>query len=129
MSFSNLFRNRKLERLCLVLIAVIMGLLFWKLYTVLQRDFLDVEARLAKGTMINLNDNRPADRMRILLQRGLYFEDPKDIELIAATVAKGQGSALTLDNTGELNKKNYFVNADEAFNRGGISFKKRVDLS
>ncbi len=129
MPFSNLFSNRKLERLCLLLISLIMGLLFWKLYTVLQRDFTNVDASLAKGTMINLNDNRPGDRMRILLQRGLYFEDPKDIELIAATVAHAKDSATKLDNTGELNKKSYFVNADEAFRKGGKSFKRRVELS
>ncbi len=33
------FNNRKLERLCLLLIGVIMGFLFWKLFSVLQRDF------------------------------------------------------------------------------------------
>ncbi|MEO6584521.1 MAG: FtsW/RodA/SpoVE family cell cycle protein, partial [Ferruginibacter sp.] len=124
----NFFNNRRLERLCLLLIAIILGLLFWKLFSVLQRDFKDVESRLANGTMINLNDSRPGERMKILLQRGLYFEDPKDIDLIASITAKAKDPALRMDNTGELNKKRYNINADEAFVNGGRSFKRRVAL-
>ena len=44
------FSNRKPERICLLVIAVIMGLLFWKLFSVLQRDFTEVNARLENGT-------------------------------------------------------------------------------
>ncbi len=122
------FNNRKLERLCLVLIGVIMGLLFWKLFSVLERDFAQVHIRLENGTMIKLNDGKPAENMERLLKTGLYFEDPKDIAFVAATLsAKHTGSAM--DNVGELNKKKYFVNAEEAFLKGGKSFKKRVVLS
>lgn len=106
-----------------------MALLFWKLYTVLQRDFLDVHTRLANGTMINLNDNRGEERMRILLTRGLYFEDPKDVELIAATFGRAKDSTVRMDNSGELNKKTFFVNTDYAYLQGGKSFKRRVELS
>ena len=55
---SRWFSNRKLERLCLLAIAVIMGLLFWKLFSVLQRDFAEANERLQNGTMMNLNENR-----------------------------------------------------------------------
>jgi len=128
-TFMKWFGSRKLERSCFLLIAVIMGLLFWKLFSVLQRDFTEVNARMENGTMINLNDNRNFENMTGLLQRGLYFEDPKDISFIASTVAAAKDTTLEMANVGELNKAALFVNADEAFAKGGKSFKRRVILS
>lgn len=122
------YNNRKLERLCLLLITVIMGLLFWKLLSVLQRDFSEVNNRLENNTMINLNASKPATAMENLLQKGMYFEDPKDISFIATSLEKKEDGRV-LDNVGELNKKKYFVNAGEAFVKGGASFKKRVITS
>ena len=123
------FGNRKTERLCLLLIGIIMALLFWKLFTVLQRDFAEVDARIDNGTMINLNAGKPAEAMTELLNKGMYFEDPKDIAFIASTVAAAKEPGSTIDNIGTLNKKQYFVNADEAFLEGGKSFRNRVELS
>ena len=123
------FSNRKPERLCLLLIGTIMGLLFWKLFSVLQRDFAGVSSRMENGTMINLNSGKPAEAMTGLLQKGLYFEDPKDIAFIAASLAALKDPGSVIDNIGALNKKRYFVNADEAFLKGGKSFKRRVQLS
>src|SRR5664279_1804345 len=123
------FGNRKTERLCLVLIGIIMALLFWKLFTVLQRDFAEVNTRMDHGTMINLNAGKPAEAMAAVLEKGMYFEDPKDIAFIAATVGAANNPGSTIDNIGTLNKKHYFVNADEAFLKGGKSFKRRVQLS
>ncbi len=123
------FKNRKLERLCLLLIGSIMGLLFWKLFSVLQRDFAEVNSRIENGTMINLNAGKPAESMVSLLKKGLYFEDPKDIAFIASAVSSAKDTASRMDNLGELNKKKFFVNADEAFLKGGKSFKRRVILS
>src|SRR6185437_2989727 len=121
--------NRKTERLCLVLIGVIMTLLFWKLFTVLQRDFAEVDSRVENGTMINLNAGNTADAMTELLKKRMYFEDPKDIAFIVATVAAAKEPGAVIDNIGTLNKKQYFVNADDAFLKGGKSFKHRVELS
>ncbi|MEP6627026.1 MAG: cell cycle protein, partial [Ginsengibacter sp.] len=123
------FRNRKAERICLLLIGIIMGLLFWKLFTVLQRDFAEVDARIDNGTMINLNAGKPGEAMAGVLKNGMYFEDPKDIAFTAATVAAAKVPGSVIDNIGTLNKKQYFVNADEAFLKGGKSFKRRVELS
>ena len=123
------FKNRKLERICLLLIGIMMGLLFWKLLSVLQRDFAEVNTRLENGTMINLNASRPGENMESLLKNGLYFEDPKDIAFIAGVLPAVKEEGTTIDNIGALNKKKYFVNADEAFLKGGKSFKKRVLLS
>ncbi|HMK05737.1 MAG TPA: FtsW/RodA/SpoVE family cell cycle protein [Ferruginibacter sp.] len=128
-TFVKWYSSRKLERSCLLLIAIIMGLLFWKLFSVLQRDFAEVNTRMENGTMINLNDNRSYENMKRLLERGLYFEDPKDISFIASTVAAAKDTNSMMANVGELNKAALFVNADEAFLKGGKSFKKRVMLS
>lgn len=122
------FKNRKLERMSLLLIGAIMGMLFWKLFSVLQRDFTEAHNRLANGTMINLNNGNTSENMAGLLKNGMYFEDPKDIAFVAAEMKK-KDDGTAMDNVGELNKKQYVVNADEAFARGGKSFKKRVQLS
>lgn len=122
--------GRKIERLFLLLITVVLGSLFFYLYTVLQRDFKDVHTRLSNGTMLNLNSKDPDGGIRTLLQKGYYFDDPKDIELIGSVVAKGVSSLKEpIDNIGELNKKRFFVDADDAYVRGGESFRKRVMAS
>ena len=123
------FKNRNAERTCLLLIGIIMAFMFWKMFSVLQRDFAEVDTRMAKGTMINLNDDKPGERMKEVLEKGMYFEDPKDISFIAATVAAAKKPGTEIDNAGTLNKAPYFVNADQAFSQGGASFKKRVELS
>ena len=128
-SLTQWFHNRKLERLCLLLIGIIMGLLFWKLFSVLQRDFAEVDTRLENGTMINLNAGKPGETMTGLLKKGLYFEDPKDIAFVAAALSAVKNTGSAIDNIGALNKKKYFVNADEAFLKGGKSFRRRVLLS
>ena len=84
------FSNRKAERICLLLIGIIMALLFWKLFTVQQRDFAEVYARIDNGTMINLNAVKPGEAMSGFFKKGIYFENPKDIAFIAATEAAGK---------------------------------------
>src|SRR5215217_7946485 len=114
-------------RFLLVIISVVLAALFFTLFNNLQHGFADVEARITSGTMINLNDKAPGKLITTLLEKGYYFEDKKDISLIGSVVANGAKSFKTpIDNIGELNKRNFFVNADEAFTYGGHNFKKRV---
>jgi cell division protein FtsW (lipid II flippase) len=121
--------SRNKERLFLLMIAVLFGFLFFRLFTVLQLRFADVDKRLQDGTMVNLNDKNPAGNIKKLLTRGYYFEDKRDIDLITATVANNTGSGQKIDNVGELNKRRYYVIADDAFANGGESFKSRVTAS
>ncbi|MDB5231516.1 MAG: cell cycle protein [Chitinophagaceae bacterium] len=123
-------KERRLERFFLLASALVLALLFFKLSTVLKRDFVNVDQRLANGTMINLNDEKPAEQFKVLLQKGLYFQDPKDINLASAVVGEHIGkSESEIDNFGELNKKIYNINADRALTEGGESYKKRVLFS
>ena len=128
-SSSTWFNNRKLERLALILIFIVMALLFQKMFSVLQRDFVEVNTRLQNGTMVNLNDINDTVSIKNLLTKGLYFEDQKDIDFIASTIKTANDPSVVIDNIGELNKQKYFVNANEAFIKGGQSFKSRVVLS
>ena len=65
--------------------------------------------------------------MKLLLQKGRYFRDEKDIDLISSTFEKARLSdSVAIDNIGDLNKKQYSVNAETALHQGGESFKKRV---
>jgi len=122
-------QGRGKERLFLLFIAILFALLFYRLHTVLQLRFADVDKRLQDGTMVNLNDKDPASRFAQLLKKGYYFEDKRDINLIEATVAKGINTGDQIDNIGELNKRKYYLNADDAFAAGGKSFKSRVNAS
>ena len=119
--------KRTNERIFLLLITVVLGALFITLFMTLQKGFVDVDSRLQQGTMVNLNDKNAASQMNSLLRKGYYFEDKKDIQLIENAVAAGIKTFKTpIDNVGELNKKKFFVVADEAFEQGGITFKDRV---
>lgn len=119
--------NRKTERRLLLLSAIILGALFITLFQTLQKGFLEVDSRLENGTMVNINDKKPGQLIRTLLEKGYYFEDKKDIALVEAVVSNGAKSFKEpIDNVGELNKRRFFIEADEAFTRGGQNFKKRV---
>ena len=119
--------SRNIERIFLLLITIVMGMLFFKLFTVLKRDFADVPTRLRNGTIMNLNDDKPGERIKVLLSKGFYFHDKADINLVSSAVAAGRNKTEgTIDNIGELNKSKYNVSTDEAYLHGGEEFKKRV---
>lgn len=121
------FNSRNTERAFLLLITVVMAVLFYKLFTVLQRDFANVPQRLRDGTIMNLNEDKPGERIRTLLNKGFYFHDKRDVELVSSVVTNGRNKAAgIIDNIGELNKSKYNVSTEEAFRQGGEEFKKRV---
>lgn len=123
-------RGRKIERLFLFMLIGVFGALFISLYNVLQRDFDDVEMRLAEGSMVDLNAGKTAERFQKLLLKGYYFEDKKDIDLIRSVIANGfKADQPEIDNIGELNKRRFFINADDAYAIGGEVFKRRVSAS
>jgi cell division protein FtsW (lipid II flippase) len=124
------FKARSIERFSILLISVLMAALFFQLYSVLRKDFEEVPTRLANGTIMNLNADKPADRMRLLLQRGFYFKDKRDIELISSVMSRGLRTGDDeIDNIGELNKNKYNINAEEAYASGGQNFRRRVEIS
>ena len=128
-SNSNMFPGRKVERFFLSLITIIMGFLFFQLFTVLRKDFAAVPQRMADGTMMNLNDERPGEHLKILLERGFYLKDPQDINLISQTVNNSYKSGgEPIDNIGELNKSKYNISTEYAAKQGGEVFKKRVKI-
>jgi len=119
--------NRNTERIFLLLISAVMAVLFYKMYLVLNTDFTDVSSRLTNGTMINLNDPHPAQNRRTLLQKGRYFRDEKDIDLISAAFEKARlADSANINNIGDLNKRQYSINATGALLSGGESFRKRI---
>ena len=126
----NRIKVRNLERIFLLLIAVVLGVLFMKLFTHLKLDFEGTHKRLADGSMINLNDVKPGERMRSLLTKGYYFEDRKDINLAAQIVTQGFiNNPEPMENIGVLNKRSFNVPMEMAFAQGGESYRKRALLS
>lgn len=121
--------SRGRERIFIFSIGIILALFFYQLYKTIQPRFAEVEPRLKAGTMVNLNAGKPAEKIRNLLIKGYYFEDQRDIDLIEKTVEGATQNSQQLDNIGEINKRRYFILADEAFAKGGKSFKSRVIAS
>lgn len=122
--------GRRFERLFLTLLTIVFVLLFFSLFQVLKRDFQEVEKRISEGSMVNLNGDKVAKRMNDLMFRGYYFEDKKDVELIHSVVEQGNlNDNSIIDNIGELNKRAFFVNAEQAFSEGGVAFKMRAKSS
>lgn len=123
-------RNRNIERVFLFALGAVLFYLFFLLFDRLkQKHFDEVPKRMADGSMINLNAPKPADNLAALLQRGFYFEDPRDIELIRSVAAQGFNGREEMDNIGELNKRSFDVSTDDAFLKGGESFRKRARFS
>lgn len=124
------FRERNIERVFILLIAAVLAFLFIRLFDVLKKDFDEVPKRLSDGTMVNLNAGQLDVRIRNLLQKGFYFEDPKDIELAQRIVAQGMSTREEeMDNIGELNKRQFNLTTDLAYASGGESYRKRAQLS
>lgn len=123
-------KGRGMERFFLLLGTVVLGLLFFQLYTILQKDFAAVPQRLSDGSIVNLNAENPGGKVRALLQKGFYLEDNRDIALVSSVLTTRLRDDLEpVDNIGELNKRKYYVPANEAFAKGGASFQNRVTLS
>ena len=123
-------RSRMLERSFLFFITGILACLFFYLFTILQKEFENVPSRVKDGSIVNLNDINAAAGFKNLLAKGYYFEDARDIDVITTSVAKGLAqSDDEIENIGELNKSKYYVDAGEAYLKGGETFRKRVSLS
>ena len=125
----NFFRQRNIEKVFFLLITGVLAFLFIRLFEVLKKDFEDVPQRLANGTMVNLNGGQLDQRIKQLLEKEFYLEDPRDIALAYKTVAQGMSVEAEMDNTGELNKKRFFLTTQQAFNEGGESYKDRAVLA
>ena len=126
----NWIKERNLERIFMLIIGGVLAFLFMNLFSILKSDFENTPKRLADGTIINLNDSKPGERMRALLTRGYYFEDPRDIQLAAQIVTQGfLNSPERIENIGALNKRSFNVSTEQAFNQGGESYRKRALLS
>lgn len=78
---------------------------------------------------MNLNGYKPEEQIKVLLAKGFYFHDKRDIGLIGAAVANGRNNtAGVTDNVGELNKSKYKVSIEDADLRGGEEFKRRAQI-
>ncbi|WP_442592102.1 FtsW/RodA/SpoVE family cell cycle protein [Pedobacter sp. AW31-3R] len=121
--------SRKQERIFLALIAILLVTLFVRLFAVLQDRMKETDQRLKAGTMVNMNGPEPVKSIKALLLKGTYLEDPRDVSFIAAAITAKHGPDEAFSNIGDLNKRKFYVSADEAALQGGMSFKKRVAIS
>ncbi len=87
------------------------------------------KAKLAEGSIVNLNGPDPVKGIRRVLTTGNYDLDRRDIAYIGAVLENRIESGEVFENIGELNKRDYYIPAEQAYANGGESFKKRVSLS
>ncbi|RYF84790.1 MAG: cell cycle protein, partial [Chitinophagaceae bacterium] len=123
---ASFIRSRNLERVFLLALGAVFLYLFFQLFAVLRKDFEEVPKRLSDGSMVNLNSGKPADNLAAMLQRGFYFEDPRDIALIRSVAEQGFQGMQEMDNIGELNKKAFELPVADAESKGGESFRRRA---
>ncbi|HUC82412.1 MAG TPA: FtsW/RodA/SpoVE family cell cycle protein [Flavisolibacter sp.] len=123
---ASFIRSRNLERFFLLAFGAVLLYLFLQLFNVLRKDFEEVPKRLSDGSMVNLNAPKPADNLAAMLQRGFYFEDPRDIALIRSVAEQGFLRVPKMDNIGELNKKAFELTTEDAETKGGESFRRRA---
>ena len=121
--------RRRNERLFLGVLSVIMILFFFKLFGVLEYRMAETDTKIAAGNIVNLNAPEPVKEVMGVLERGNYDLDKRDIGFIGAVLGSRLEVGETFTNIGELNKRKYYVPAEEAYQQGGASFKKRVLLS
>lgn len=121
--------GRGKERLFLGLIILLLLVLFVRLFGVLQDRMKDVDKGLKEGSVVNLNAADPGKAVQLLLAQGYYLEDGADRQLIGEVITENHLPDEKFSNTGDLNKRQYYVVADDAESRGGKSFKKRVAVS
>jgi cell division protein FtsW (lipid II flippase) len=126
----NNFKKRNIERIFLLLISCVLAYLFTRLFSVLQEDFKEVPVRIADGTMVNLNGDKPDQQLKVLLGKGYYFEDPKDVEFAGSIISQGFALRTSpMDNIGDVNKREFNVLAETAYSEGGESYRNRAKLS
>jgi cell division protein FtsW (lipid II flippase) len=121
--------GRGKERLFLGLIILLLLVLFVRLFDVLQDRMKEVDKGLKEGSVVNLNAADPGKAVQLLLAQGYYLEDAADRQLIGEAISANHQADEKFSNTGDLNKRQFNVVADDAENRGGTSFKKRVAVS
>ncbi len=126
---ASFIRSRNLERVFLLALGAVLLYLFLQLFTVLKKKMADVPQRLSDGSLMNLNGSKPAENLAALLQKGFYYEDPKDIELIKTVATGGFQRVSEMDNIGELNKKAFELTVSDAESAGGESFRKRARVA
>jgi len=121
--------GRGQERLFLALTGILILVLFFRLFDVLQEKMKPVNAGLAAGTIVNLNAADPAKAVKDLLAKGYYLDDASDRALVSSTISSRLETGERFTNIGDLNKRKFNVIADDAAKEGGASFKKRVAVS
>ena len=120
---------RRNERLFIGLLSVVLLLLFFKIFGVLEGRLAGTDKQLATGNIVNLNGPDPINNIRRVLTTGNYDLDRRDVAYIGAVLENSLEKGEAFENIGELNKKAYYVPVEQAYVNGGQSFKKRALLS
>jgi cell division protein FtsW (lipid II flippase)/cell division protein FtsI/penicillin-binding protein 2 len=130
-STENFMGRQKENWLLLCGAAVLMLVLFLKLYWTLQPSLEAVEASMNTRSAIRLEPGVQHTALKKILYQGNYFSDPRDVDLLADSLAAKLRTIRTIDNLGALNKNSFSISVDPEWNPliGGAEFQGRLQAS
>lgn len=111
--------------------ALILLLLFWRLYIVLTPQLDKTTTALQEGRAMLLHGVVNKDLLQKIITDGNYFSDPRDVALLTDSLSQKLFRYGTPPNLGALNKKAYNITAPLSWQSpvGGIEFRTRLRAS
>jgi cell division protein FtsW (lipid II flippase) len=117
--------------LLLFFCSCIIMLLFARLYSNLQPYLIQMEQQYKAGNALNLQAGIDPSSIRNILDRGNYYADINDIDLVADSLPVKLKATGNMVNLGALNKQEFFISAPVTWNAelGGRDFEERFHAS
>lgn len=111
--------------------ALILLLLFWRLYFVLAPQLAKTATALQEGRAMLLDNVVNKALLQKIITDGNYFTDPRDVQLLTDSLSQKLFRYGTPPNLGTLNKRAYNITAPVPWQSpvGGIEFRNRLRAS
>jgi cell division protein FtsW (lipid II flippase)/cell division protein FtsI/penicillin-binding protein 2 len=111
--------------------AVLMLVLFVKLFLTLTPQLTRAEQALQQGRAIKLEAGLNKDTLRKIIIEGNYFADNRDVDLLVDSLSMKLLTAGSPDNLGSINKSAFGLAAPVQWKAGtgGVDFQGRLEAS
>lgn len=111
--------------------ALVLLLLFFKLFTVLDPDLEKSATALRQHRAIKLEAGIDKEALKRIIEDGNYYNDKRDIDLLADSLSQKLFNTGQPDNLGALNKNAFAITAPLSWktDMGGTDFQDRLTAS
>ncbi|WP_336518319.1 FtsW/RodA/SpoVE family cell cycle protein [Pollutibacter soli] len=125
---NNRIHNGREAFLMLTGSAVILMLLFYRLYLTIIPSLERTESEMQKNNAVLLDENVQPETIYLALKKGNYFRDENDMRLVSDSLAAKLKSGLELPNLGALNKSQFQVRVPAVTDssKTGSSLRERL---